>query len=385
MWVLFDRGHARSITGHGHGDGADSGVEVEHALFGLRGDHVERYSIKHEHLPVVDLHERIAAGAESKTPELDRHGVVEHRQLRQQLGDAAGELIARPPGLAAMKPQPPEQPAGLGFDGEQQVLQALELHLVCRLSERGQRALDAQVVDEATVDREHGVRPHAVEAEPPSFGAGDRLELSADPVAPRLVHAEHRRVGRQAQAGPCPGLLDHLLLEVELIRIVRVLELASSARTEVRARSGRAVRRRLDHARGCGDGNASLAAARLSLHDLARQRVAHEPDLAVVSRHGGAAMRLGGRLEDQRRHSETGSRAGLKPADSTIWVAIRKPSPTLSGWWASLPYCTAWPPSSRHHRTTVRSGQRVWPRVVFTSRTRPVRAAALRMARISAS
>src|SRR5260370_13134 len=56
---------------------------------------------------------------------------------------------------------------------------------------------------------------------------------------------------------------------------------------------------------------------------------------------------------------------------------MAKPSPTLSGWWASLPNCTASPPTSRHQRTTVMSGHRVRPRVVVPSLTQPWRVPAM--------
>src|SRR3989449_8988302 len=164
-----------------------------------------------------------------------------------------------------------------------------------------------------------------------------------------------------------------------------MLQLAASAGAEVRAWSPYAMGRGFDPACGRRPRAPTLPARRLRLHPLARPRVVGEPDLAVVPCHSRAAMSGRRRLEDQRRHRETGSRAGLKPAASTIWVARLKPAAILSGPWASLAYCTAWPPTSRHQRTTVMSGQRTWPRVVFTSSTRPVRAAADNTALSSAS
>src|SRR5580704_11105981 len=229
------------------------------------------------------------------------------------------------------------------------------------------------------------MRAHAVKNEPPSSLTGYRFELAPDPVAPRVVHAEHGGVGRQAQPSPRPGFLDDLPLERQLVLVFRVLELAPATRAEVRTWRGHAVRRRFDHPCRGGHGHPSLPAARLGLDDLARQREVHQPYLAVVPRNGRAAVRRRSRPEDQRRHNAIGSCAGLKPAASTIWVARLKPSATLSGWCASLPYCTTCPPTSRHQRTTVMSGLRMWPRVVLTSSTRPVAAAALRTARISPS
>src|SRR4029077_4817648 len=114
----------------------------------------------------------------------------------------------------------------------------------------------------------------------------------------------------------------------------------------------------------------------LSLHHLAGQRVVDEPHLAFVACDGGPAMGRRDRPEDHLRQRSVGSAAGLNPAASTICVASRKPSATLAGRWASLPNCTACPPASRHQRTTVISGQSVWPRVVLTSSTLPVLAAA---------
>src|SRR6266851_5120822 len=385
VWVLLDRGHAGSFARRRHRDGADSRVEVDHALVGLGLQHVERHAIEDEHLAVIGLDKRVAARSKGQAPELERHRIVEEGGIREQLSDAMGELVARPARLAAVKAQAPQQAAALGLDGEQEVLQTRDLHLVGRLREGRQRPLDTRVMDEAAVDRQHRMRTHAMESEPPAAGAGHRLELTADAVAPWIVHAEHGGVGRQPKAGPSPRLLDDLALQGELVIVGRVLQLAASAGAEVGAWRGDAVRRRLEHLRGRGNRDAALASARLCLDDLARQRVADEPDLAVLSRNGGASVRRRRRPEDQRRQSETGSCAGLKPAASTIWVATLKPSATLPGSWASLPYWTAWPPTSRHQRTTLMSGLRVWPRVVLTSSTRPVRAAAARMARISIS
>src|SRR5229473_317865 len=224
-----------------------------------------------------------------------------------------------------------------------------------------------------------------MKAKAPAARRRHGLELAANAIAPWIVHPQHGRVGRQPQTRARPSLLDDLPLELELVRIRGMLQLAPAARAEMRTFGRHAMRRRLDHARCRRYRHAPLLAPRLRLHDLARQGVVDEPHLAFVSSDGGASMCRRDGTQDHRRHRSIGSRAGLKPADSTICVAIAKPSPTLSGWWASLPYCTACPPTSRHHRTTVMSGQSVRPRVVFTSSTRPVRALATRMARISSS
>src|SRR5439155_18945921 len=211
------------------------------------------------------------------------------------------------------------------------------------------------------------------------------LELAADAISPGIVHSQHRGVRGETQPGSRPCLFHHLPLQLQLMRVGGMLQLAAATLAEVGTRSGHTMRRRLDHARGVGHRDAALPATRLGFHHLARERVVDKPDLAIVPGDRRAAVRGRSWSEDQRRHTETGSRAGLKPAASTIWVAIGKPSAILSGSWASLPYWTACPPTSRHQRTTVMSGQRSRPRVVLTSSTRPVRAAALRTARISAS
>src|SRR6266851_6692438 len=229
------------------------------------------------------------------------------------------------------------------------------------------------------------MRAQAVKAEAPAARGWDRLELAANAIAPRIVHPEHRRVWRQPQSRARPRLLDDLPLELELVRVVGVLQLAPAADAEMGTFGHHAMRRRLDHTRRRRYRHAALLTPRLRLHDLARQRVVDEPHLALVASDGGATMGRRNGTQYHRRHRSIGSRAGLKPADSTICVAIAKPSPTLSGWWASLPYCTACPPTSRHQRTTVMSGHSVRPRVVFTSSRRPVRALASRMARISSS
>src|SRR5437773_10416935 len=241
------------------------------------------------------------------------------------------ELIARPRRRAPVEPQTPQEPRSCRLNREEQVLQPGQPQLVCRSGESGQGPLDALVMDQAAVDRQHRVRAHPMKAEPPAARLGHGLELAAYAVAPGVVHAEHGDIRRQAKAGPLPCLSDDLPLELELMWVFRVLELTPPAGAEVWAWSRDPVRRRLEDADRRRDRDAALPAARLRLHDLARQRVVDEPNLAFVSRHGRPAV--GGRRgpEDQRRHRETGSRAGLNPAASTIWVATRKPSATLSG------------------------------------------------------
>src|SRR6266851_4094908 len=229
------------------------------------------------------------------------------------------------------------------------------------------------------------MRAQAVKTKAPAARGWDRFELAANAIAPRIVHPEHRRVWRQPQSRARPRLLDDLQLELKLVLIRRVLQLAPAAGAEMGTFGRHAMRRRLDDTRRRRYRHAPPLAPRLRLHDLARQRVVDAPHLALISSYGSATMGRRDGTQNHRRHKSIGSRAGLKPADSTIWVAMAKPSPTLSGWCASLPYCTACPPTSRHQRTTVMSGQSVRPRVVFTSSTRPVRALATRMARISSS
>src|SRR4029077_257228 len=111
----------------------------------------------------------------------------------------------------------------VGLGGEEQVLQVGELKLVGGLRESRQRLLDAKVVDRARIDRERRVRAQAVKAEAPAARGRHRLELAAYAVAPRFVHTEHRRVGRQTQSRARPRFLDDLALELQLVRITRVL------------------------------------------------------------------------------------------------------------------------------------------------------------------
>jgi hypothetical protein len=138
--------------------------------------------------------------------------------------------------------QPPEQAVPVRLGGKEQVLQVLQLHLIGGLRERRQRLLYAQVVDLAGIYRQDRVRAEPVEAKPPALGAGDGLELAPDPVAPRVVHAKHRCVRRKAKPGARPCLLDHLALELELVRVRGVLELASTTFAEVRAWRRHAMR-----------------------------------------------------------------------------------------------------------------------------------------------
>jgi len=103
----------------------------------------------------------------------------------------------RPAWLGAGKTQPPHQSGACRLDGEQQVLQTSQALLIRRRGKGGKRALDALVVDQATVDRQHGVRTEPVEAEAPAVRLAHGLELAADAITPCILHAEHGGVGRQ--------------------------------------------------------------------------------------------------------------------------------------------------------------------------------------------
>src|SRR5262249_10123073 len=94
----------------------------------------------------------------------------------------------------------------------------------CRL-----RALDALVVDRAGRNRLHGMRAHRMKAEANAAVGLDRLELAANSVVPRVVHAEDLRAGRQLQAGAPPRIGDDLALHLELVRVIGVLPLAAAA------------------------------------------------------------------------------------------------------------------------------------------------------------
>src|SRR5881397_843753 len=89
-------------------------------------------------------------------------------------------------------------------------------------------------MDDAAVDRQHRVRAQAVKAEPPPTRAGDSLELTANPVSPRIIHTEDGGIRRQAQARSRPGLFDHLPLQFELMGVGGMLQLAAAAGAEVR-------------------------------------------------------------------------------------------------------------------------------------------------------
>src|SRR6266852_7980359 len=114
------------------------------------------------------------------------------------------------------------------------------------------------------------MRTKPMKAEAPAASRWHSLELAADPVAPRIFHAEHRSIRRQPQTHPRPRLLDHLPLELQLMGIGRVLELAAPAVAEMRTFRGDAMRRSLDHARGRRHRHAPLLAPRFRLHHLAR-------------------------------------------------------------------------------------------------------------------
>src|SRR5438477_11895660 len=197
------------------------------------------------------------------------------------------------------------------------------------------------------------MRAHAVKAESPSAGRRDGLELAADAISPGIIHSQHRGVRGETQPGSRPCLFHHLPLQLQLMRVGGMLQLAAATLAEVGTRSGHTMRRRLDHARGVGHRDAALPATRLGFHHLARERVVDKPDLAIVSGDRRASVRGRSWSEDQRRHTETGSRAALEPAASTICVAIGRPSAVLSGSGAWLPYGTAGPPTARLERISV--------------------------------
>src|SRR5205085_7417440 len=137
----------------------------------------------------------------------------------QQLADALRVLSARPARLRSFEPDPPEQARPLRLDGEQQVLDPIDVELVGSPRKGGQGLLDPGVVDGARGDRLDGVRPLAMEAETQAVRGWDRFELSPDPVAPWVVHPQHWRVGRKPEARPRPRLLDHLPLQLQLVRV----------------------------------------------------------------------------------------------------------------------------------------------------------------------
>src|SRR3979411_3527116 len=118
------------------------------------------------------------------------------------------ELVSRPGRRTAAVSQSPQQTLARWLRCEKDVLQVLELDLVCDLGKCGERLLDAQVVNRAGVDRQHRMRAKTVESESPPAARGDGLKLAANPVAPRVVHAKHRRLRRQGQTGSRPCLLD---------------------------------------------------------------------------------------------------------------------------------------------------------------------------------
>ena len=167
-----------------------------------RRQHPEGRAIQRQHLLVVRLHERVAGDSEREAPELQRHRVIEQHHVRQQLCDARGELIARPLPRLALEPETPKQAQTFGLHGQEHVLQVREPELGRRLGKRRQRLLDALVMDRACRDRLHGMRTLAVKPETHAVRRRDRLELAADPVSPWVLHAEHRRVGRQPQPRP---------------------------------------------------------------------------------------------------------------------------------------------------------------------------------------
>ena len=242
MRVLFDRGDASRSARDRHRKRPDAGVQVEHTIrFGAR-QHVERGLIEDEHLLVVGLYERVAADPKGQTPELQAHRVVEQHLVGQQRPDSLREHVARPLGFLASMAQAPHQPLAGRLHGEKQVLEVGDLQLVRGLRKCGQGLLYAQVVDEAHIDWQHRVRPQSMEAETPALTGRHRLELAPDSVAPRVVHAQHRRVRRQPQPHSRPGFLDDLSLELQLMRVRGVLPLAASAGAEVWASGLHALR-----------------------------------------------------------------------------------------------------------------------------------------------
>src|ERR1700680_4720561 len=135
------------------------------------------------------------------------------------------------------------------------------------------------------------MRAHAVKTEPPSSLTGYRFELAPDPIAPRVVHAEHGGVGRQAQPSPRPGFLDHLALERQLVLVFRVLELAPATCAEVRTWRGHAVRRGVGpRCRGRRPPPPPRPRRRGPDAPPGRPEL-REPYLAVVPRNGRAAVR----------------------------------------------------------------------------------------------
>src|SRR5260370_35291588 len=88
-----------------------------------------------------------------------------------------------------------------------------------------------------------------MKAKAPAARGRHGLELAANAIAPWIVHPQHRRVGRQPQTRARPRLLDDLTLELELGKVVGVLQLAPAARAEMRTFGRPPMWRPPDHTR----------------------------------------------------------------------------------------------------------------------------------------
>src|SRR5262249_55878195 len=123
-------------------------------------------------------------------------------------------------------------------------------------------------MDRAGPHRQHGVPAHAVKTElNPAVLPIRRLELTADAVPPRVIHAQHRRVRRHAEPRPPPGLLDGLPLELELALVARVLPDAAAALTEVGTARLDPVSRRFQNLCGARVCEAATLSAELGLDE----------------------------------------------------------------------------------------------------------------------
>ena len=95
----------------------------------------------------------------------------------------------------------------------------------------------------------------------------DDMELAAQPVAPWIIDTVHARC-RMLDALTMQRVEHDVALQVDLVGVRDVLQLAAAARRDVGAGWGDAMRRRLDHAHDLSEGRRALLVPQRHLHLL---------------------------------------------------------------------------------------------------------------------
>ena len=175
----------------------------------------------------------------------------------------------------------------------------------------------------------------------------------------------------ETQARARPRVLDDLALHLQLVGVVRMLQLAAPARAEIRARPVTRAATVRSPDTTLATGARAWRPRGSALHHLPGQRIADGRDLAVfASNHRAATAGAVGLRSAAPRGRDLAGEA--LPELDHLCRRGGSPLADLVGAVRVAPYWTAWPDLA-HQRTTKGRDTSLPSLVVFTSITRPVR------------